>query len=508
MLLCNRASQREARVVDDSSLPVPPLSDKLAVKLGVVGISFRSSAFERSLGMRLTEESRAEVLDRVQERLGFDELVYVGTCNRIELVYSSEEPLAGASDPRSGELLRLFGCGEEEFGPEDLHYYAGREAVRYVFRMAASLDSMVLGEAQILGQMKRAFQVARVEKRVGPRVSSLFDAAARLARKVRRETGLGAGRVSMVSLVAQQVREHLRWVAEPVVALLGAGEIIIKVAALLKEEGRGRLLFVNRTLERAEDLARIYGGVARDLRSFLDAPPKLDLLVTGTSAPTALVGKREVASMLPVDKDVTELLIIDLAVPADVERNVADLRGVELVGVEDLRRRADETRDSRQAELGKALELLDKALLEIRKVEREEQLARTAGALSAGLERYVSRPGLSEKGESWSGLLVRRAHKVLMTELRGMLGGCDCFRPCDRLDQAVEAIGTGAVGICRRGDFICALATPKKLHRKAYRSLSDLEKAELDSWFERQVPKVGELMDRVVGEFETLCPCQ
>src|SRR5262249_7907620 len=152
------------------------------------------------------------------------------------------------------------------------------------------------GEAQILGQFKGAFQRCREEGRIGPILTSVCETAFRVAKEVRNATGLATRKLSLVSLVSEELRSHLDGLERPTIALLGAGEMIAKVACLVAPTERwqpGRLVFVNRTLERAEALAHSHGGEAMSLERFLSERPQVDLLVTATSAGTALLGLDE-----------------------------------------------------------------------------------------------------------------------------------------------------------------------------------------------------------------------
>jgi glutamyl-tRNA reductase len=431
--------------------------------LGVLGVSYRAEAFHRLDGLRLPAACRLERLDRIQRELRLGELLYLSTCNRAEFLYRAERPIRDGSDPRLGRLLELLELPPEEAGC--FHLHSGEAAVRYTFEVASALDSMVVGEAQILGQFKRAYQQCRDEGRIGPSLTALCDTALRVAKEIRQSTGLATRKLSLISLVAEELRGHLLSLRRPRIALLGAGEMIAKVACLVGPcEGwrPGRLLLINRTAERAEALARSCGGEALGLQRFLAEPQQVDLLVTATSAGVPLLGRAQLAALLPDSP--SGLLVVDLAVPGDVSREAAGLPGLRLVGIEELRRRAEQNRLARQAEISSARPRIERAVARFGELQRERLLSGLAGRLRGALARAVS-----PFAGPWPELLVERAHKVLMSQMR---------------NGAAEAAGA---------ELRTALACPAGLDRKAARRLSPAEREALEAWSREQAARLSDL---------------
>ena len=334
-MLCTNASRTEDSEVHEIPSPeMRGLPSRRGEAVGLFGVNYRSEDFHRLSGLRIPQATRLERLDLIQRELGLGELLYLSTCNRVEFVYRAEQPILDSSDPRLTRLLQLLDLPAEAAG--SFHIYSGTAAVRYAFEVASALDSMVVGEAQILGQFKRAFQTCRAEGRIGSVLNALCETAFRVAKDVRNATGLATRKLSLVSLVSDELRCHLSVLPRPTIALIGAGEMIAKVACLVspcKDFHPARLLFVNRTPEHAESLAQSHGGEVMSLQSFLAAPPKVDLLVTATSAGDPLLGHDQLAAMLPDGP--AGLLVVDLAVPGDVDRSAAGLDGLRLVGIED-----------------------------------------------------------------------------------------------------------------------------------------------------------------------------
>jgi glutamyl-tRNA reductase len=468
--------------------------------VGVLGITYRSDAFHRLGALRLGEERRAACLDAVQRLLGLDELLYLATCNRIELLYSAAAPIRRADDPRLGALLSLLGASPAL--ASELHLHTGEAAARHLFRVASALDSMVVGEAQILGQFKRAYGLSREEGRIGTALGPLCEEALRVAREVRRGTGLSSRKLSLLSLVSEEIHAHLDDVSEPAVALVGAGEMIAKVAEQLAELEPARLLFVNRTLEHAEALAALHGGEAMALHRFLAEPVALDLLVTATTAPVTLIDPGRCARMVPGRGP--GLLLVDLAVPGDVDRACAALPRVELVGIEDLRRRAEKNRAARLAEIELAEPMVERALERYELSNRERLLAELACSVHGALARLLAAAPCPIAG--WDERLLHRAHRISMALVRDRVTGCPCASE-DELATLVTELeaappkGTPDLRLCR------SLSDPAALDKKALRLLAPVERLALQSWLAEKAPGLAALVAGTIERLEAPCAC-
>lgn len=303
-------------------------------RIAVVGTSFRRVGFER-LARLAGGRPAPEAAAALRAALAASEAAVVSTCNRFEayLAFAGPAPAPDALLARAEEALRAE--------PSALFAATGPGALAHLFAVAASLDSLVLGECQIAGQLRRALEAARAAGLAGSLLERAFDRAARAARRVRAETAIGRTPVSVASLCARRVRDH--FAAAPGgrprrAALVGAGEMIRKAAAALADLG-APLLFVNRTPEKAAALAARFGGGHLSLDAFRAAPPTgVDAILTATSAPAPILGERElVACGRPA-------LVCDLGLPPDVDPAVARLAGVTLVTLADLEAIARENR--------------------------------------------------------------------------------------------------------------------------------------------------------------------
>jgi glutamyl-tRNA reductase len=405
----------------------PPKSGRSEAVV-LVGTSFRRVGFER-LGRYVLPLDGAADLAALRDALGASELCTVATCNRVEAyaVVPLDTPREGPAHDAAVAALRAalpsraaaFFAGRPGRGAKDapapsasdLFALVGEEAIAHLFAVVASLDSLVLGECEIAGQVRRAADAARAAGIAGRTLARLFERAAKVAKRVRSETAIGRTPVSVASLVLRRVREHFRERAPRRAALVGVGDVTKKVAAML-EGGPTRLLFVNRTLERAEELARRHGGVAVSLESFRAAPPAdLDLVVTATRAPAPVVDARLLAPSLEARAAAghkERLLVCDLGVPHDVAADVDPLAGALVLRLADLEATARENRERLEGEVGRVRAIV---ALEARRAAHEsrakaiaaesaeallaERLAHLAPADRDAVRRFAS--GLAER---------------------------------------------------------------------------------------------------------------
>lgn len=391
-------------------------------RLGLLGLSYRTadqSAIARSaLGAPLGEAIR-----RLHEKYGFAESVYLATCNRVEWVFV---PADGA------ESEDCFAAIQRELPVESAQCYqlTGESAARHVFEVAASLDSMNPGETQVVGQVREAYRRSSELGVVGPRLHLLFEAALRAAKRVRRETALTARPVSMMSL-ALEVAGDLP--AGSTVAVVGAGEMAEEAADRLQKRQGLELLFTNRTLARAEALASLSGGRAMPLDRFLSDPPKMGALITAVSVSAPLFARAALERVKAAAAGAAALpVVIDLGVPANVDRDTARSLGFRYYGMDDLRAQGEENRRKLDAEIAAARVVLDDEMAEFRSSMLEKTLApvltawrrRAQHTLDEGLARLFS----SEEGrwnedereriERWAASLVERLAHLPMVGMR------------------------------------------------------------------------------------------
>ncbi|MYM63219.1 glutamyl-tRNA reductase [Pseudomaricurvus sp. HS19] len=317
-----------------------------------LGINHNTAALDVRERVAFAPEQMQDALAQLCEQPGVEESAILSTCNRTELYVQ----LDGSADEGTQQLLHWLAT-YHKLQPEDLascHYcHDGATAIGHMMSVAAGLDSLVLGEPQILGQMKSAYSVACDAGSVGRFLHNAFHQIFAIAKRVRTETAIGENPVSVayaaVSL-AQQIFADLR---RETALLVGAGETIELVAQHLSQQGVGKLIVANRTLERASQLAERFAAEAILLADIPEHLHRADVVITSTASQLPLLGKGAVESALKKRRH-KPMFMVDIAVPRDIEPEVGDLSDVYLYSVDDLREVIDENRRTREEAAGKA----------------------------------------------------------------------------------------------------------------------------------------------------------
>ena len=333
----------------------------------VVGLSHKTAPIEVRERLAIGRDALPEVLDRLLREPAIGEAMVLSTCNRVE-VYAApkrQRISSGRFDPGAppGETTDLEDVARaitsvlESIGGREatshLTRAQGKAAVRHLFRVAASLDSLVLGEPQILGQLKDAIETARERKALGPTLSKATHRAVRVGKRVRTETALGAGQVSVSSVAVDLAQQIFGELAGHVVLLVGAGEMAEAASKLLVRAG-ARLVLVNRSPERAAALARDLG--AGEVRPWGDLSRSLveaDIVISSTSSPGYVI-TRDLVKTAGKGRRGRSLFFIDIAVPRDIEPSVNKLDNVFLYDIDDLSQIVAESLEGRAAEATRA----------------------------------------------------------------------------------------------------------------------------------------------------------
>lgn len=285
---------------------------------------------------------------------GVEEAALLSTCNRTE-VYAQVEP--GGEAALSSWLATHHGL---EAGALDgyLYRHDEGEAVRHLFRVATGLDSMVLGEPQILGQVKDAWQAARAAHSLRTPLDRLFQQTFAVAKRVRTDTRVGAHPVSVAFAAVRLARQVFARLEDATVLLVGAGDTIELAARHLVEAKAQRLLVANRTLEHAQALASRHGGVALPLSDLARHLPEADIVISATASRTPVLDKAQVAAALRQRRH-RPMFLLDLAVPRDIAEDVAQLQDVYLYTVDDLEQVIEGNRASRREAAQQAEAIID-----------------------------------------------------------------------------------------------------------------------------------------------------
>jgi glutamyl-tRNA reductase len=327
-----------------------------AAAILALGVSHKTAPVALRERLSLPEGRAAGFLSELVTQAGVREAVAISTCNRTELYMVTADPVE-AESAALGALAR-----QADMPPTELlgRLYALRddEAVRHLFSVAAGLDSMIVGEAEVQGQVKRAYELALVEGVTGPISNRLFRDALGAGKRVRTETTIGRSRVSVSTVAVDLARAALGELGSRRVLIVGAGENGELTAQALHQRGAETVFVANRRYDRAIGLAQRFGGVAV---RFDDLPAQLaeaDIVVTCTSSPHQILGRDELAVVVD-QREGRPLLAIDIAVPRDIEPSVRDLPGITLYDMDDLQREVARNLSVREAEATRARTLVD-----------------------------------------------------------------------------------------------------------------------------------------------------
>lgn len=317
----------------------------------VVGLSHRTAPIAVRERLAVRKETVPDLLRAVVARPGLAEAMLVTTCNRVELVVAPRRSET-VQDPRIVEqAVEVLTEQAREVRPH-LYSHAGLDGVRHLFRVAASLDSLVLGEPQILGQVKEGYELARAVGAVGPVLHRVVARAVRTAKRVRTQTSIGTGLVSVPSVAVDLAGQIFGNLARKTALLVGSGEMAESVARLLRNAG-AKIIVVGRTLSRVDELARAFDAEARPWSALGATLPEADVVITSTSAPGYVIDHAMVASSRRSRRG-KSAFFIDLAVPRDVDPSVEGIDGVFLYNVDDFSKVVAESRESRQREAERA----------------------------------------------------------------------------------------------------------------------------------------------------------
>jgi glutamyl-tRNA reductase len=320
--------------------------------LTVVGLSFRSAPVELREKVIIEE---AELESALRE-LGHG--VILSTCNRTEIYQTSAHARHHLDAERF--LTRRF-AGPEDVLRSHLYRLEDRRAVRHLFAVAAGLDSMVLGEPQILGQVRAALGAAEAAGTAGPVLAHLFRQAVRVGRRARSETFVGRHAVSISSAAVELARRVFGRLDGCRALVVGAGEMGGLTVRTLVDHGVGVVAVANRTLENANALAHLYGGEAVALERVIPSLASADIVITSTDAPGYVISQADVSQAVAC-RDGRPLFIIDIAVPRDVDPGVRALPGVVLYDIDDLKALCDLNREGRQREVESVQRIIDDEL--------------------------------------------------------------------------------------------------------------------------------------------------
>ena len=326
-----------------------------AMVLLAYGINHKTANVDLREKMAFSPEMVVHALSEAREYARLREVAILSTCNRTEIYCSAENQntvdlLGWLSRYHALPVDQITGCAYE---------FWNDAAVRHLMRVASGLDSMVLGEPQILGQLKSAYAVAQQANTVGPELGRLFQHTFSAAKQIRTDTGIGTNPVSVAYAAVKLAKHIFSDLRKTTVLLIGAGETVELVARHLSEQGVGSMIVANRTLSRANALAEEFRARAVTLGDIPLVLSQADIVISSTASPLPILGKGAVEHALKLRKR-QPMFMMDIAVPRDIEEEVGQLPDVYLYTVDDLQQVVDENRRAREEAAAQAESLVDR----------------------------------------------------------------------------------------------------------------------------------------------------
>jgi len=343
--------------------------------LQILGLNHNTAPVEIREQLVFSGDDIARALGSMAELEGVDEAVLLSTCNRTEFYVITDDD----GRDRLKNWLHEDRNLEASFG-ESLFTLVDDAAIRHIFRVACGLDSMILGEPQILGQLKDAFRCAQDSGTLGNQLGRLMQHTFAVAKKIRTDTEIGASPVSVASAAVNLANQFFAGFSKHTALLVGAGVTVELLAKHLSSRNIGRLFVANRSIERATELAGQFGGFALPLSEIEGTLPEADILISSTASPDPVIRLDHMKAAIKARKR-KPIFAVDIAVPRDIEAGVGDLEDVYLYTIDDLDRVIQQGQGNREAAAVEADKLLDDEIRRYQNIERSKRAVPVIAAL-------------------------------------------------------------------------------------------------------------------------------
>jgi glutamyl-tRNA reductase len=428
-------------------------------ELLLLGTSYKTAPLAVRERVALPERRADAFLRELAAHPEIREAVILSTCNRTELYVVVSDPVE-AETTVLGMLARQAGLRPTEL-IDGIYSHRNCDAARHLYRVTSGLESMIVGEAEVQGQVKRAYESALAARTTGPLTNKLFRAALATGKRVRSDTAIGAGGASVASVAVEAARSAIGELGSRHVLIIGAGETAELTARALAQQGVSTMFVANRRRERAIALAQRFGG---DTIAFDALPGELeraDIVVASTSSPHAIVGAEELA-LVTAARAGRPLLLLDLAVPRDIDPDCALLPGVTLVDIDGLQKQVTRTHDERRIEARRAEGIVEEEIQAFAGWLGSLEVLPTITALREQADRLVAEL-LAENAHRWEGMterdrerveaMLRAAVKRLLHEPTTRVRALDADRRHARLSLLRELFGLDEVpGVVEGGE--------------------------------------------------------
>jgi glutamyl-tRNA reductase len=354
------------------------------LNLVLVGINHRTAPVEVRERMNIPDERLADAVSDLVHREGIREGLILSTCNRVEVVVSAEE-----NSEAEPTLYRFLADHHHcDLAPFERYFYRRRqqEVVSHLFRVASSLDSMILGEPQILGQVKRAYAVAQQAGGLNGTLNEVVSQALAVAKRVRRETALGSAAVSVSYAAVELAKKIFGSLEGKTIFVIGAGKMSELATKHLLRSGASAIFVSNRTYERALELARAFHGTAVRFEELPDTINKADIVISSTGAPHFVVRKDQAEKLLAVRKN-RPMFFVDIAVPRDIDPAVNELDNAFVYDIDDLEQVVEANKRQREREAVWAEQIVQQEVQKMMRHLASREVVPTIRALEERLNR-------------------------------------------------------------------------------------------------------------------------
>ena len=386
------------------------------MKLLVTGVSHKTAPVEVRERLAFREETLAAALEELRSQPGVSEALILSTCNRVEIVVTTDDQ----TDPRA--ITDAFLSARKAIDPAKLgpHIYRreGKEAIHHVFRVAASLDSMVVGEPQILGQLKAAYGHAKDCGAVCGWLDTLLTKSFGVAKRIRSETGIGQMAVSVSYAAVELARKIFGSLNGRTIMIVGAGKMSELAARHLRRSGASHVFVTNRTHERAVEMAALFQGTPVEYTRFVSMLPEVDIVITSSGAPHYVLHHEEMQRVIAARRN-KPMFLIDIAVPRNIDPKVNDIDNIFLYDIDDLQEVVNANLRERMKEADHAEAMVAEEVDRMMARLKVAEVTPTIVSLQEQLEQI--RVGEMEKVRRKFGVMTPQQEEALEALTRGII---------------------------------------------------------------------------------------
>jgi len=415
------------------------------MKLLLTGVSHKTAPVEVREGLAFHEDSLPAALHGLKSCEGISEAVILSTCNRVEIMITT----ADNADPRA--IVESFLADQKTVDPAsiapNLYRHEGREAIHHLFRVASSLDSMVIGEPQILGQLKAAYAAAKEAGAVCGWLDSLLTRAFGVAKRVRSETGIGQMAVSVSYAAVELARKIFGSLSHRTVMIVGAGKMSELAARHLRRSGADHVFVTNRTHERAVEMAKLFQGTPVEYTRFTAMLPEVDILIASSGAPHYILHKDEMQRVISARRN-KPMFLIDIAVPRNIDPAINDLDNVFLYDIDDLKEVVEANLRERSKEAERAEALVEEEVERMMVRLKVAEVTPTIMGLQEQLEQM--RAAEVEKVRHKYGPFTPEMEQALEAATRGMINKIAHGPISELRNQAGQPDGAHAIAVVKK----------------------------------------------------------